>query len=232
MGWQTYSVVDPDETLEMGGQDVPMLEPLPRQIENSGLPKSACLGVLGVPGLSAYLGLFNACKAKGGETIVISSAAGQMGHVLGQIAKYLGLKVIGYTGDSEKASWIKTELGFDWAFNYRTQEVKHTLKIAAPSGVDIFMDSVGGELHSIVLGHVSPRGRVCVFGNLSSYNDPTNIPMVPSNDLAIALKVRKISRRFTLAHSKCLCREANVRLRAETKRSGGVPLEVLSIFRH
>ena len=189
LGWQTYSVVDPDETLEMGGQDVPILEGLPRQIENSGLPKSACLGVLGVPGLSAYLGLFNACKAKGGETIVISSAAGQMGHVLGQIAKYLGLKVIGYTGDSEKASWIKTELGFDWAFNYRTQEVRHTLKIAAPSGVDIFMDSVGGELHAIVLGHMSPRGRVCVFGNLSSYNDPTNIPMVPSNDLAIALKV-------------------------------------------
>lgn len=107
----------------------------------------------------------------------------------GQIAKYLGLRVIGYTGDSDKASWIKTELGFDWAFNYKTQDVGQTLKIAAPRGVDIFLDSVGGIFHSAVMEHMAMYGRVCIYGTLSSYNNPKNVPMVPANDMAIALKV-------------------------------------------
>ena len=132
--------------------------------------------------------------------MVISSAAGQMGHIVGQIAKYLGLKVIGYTGDSEKASWIKTELGFDWAFNYKTQDVRQTLKIAAPLGVDIFLDSVGGIFHSTVMEHMAMYGRVCIFGTLSSYNNPKNVPMVPANDMAIALKVTLI-----INFHNCLC---------------------------
>ena len=172
-------------------REIQLVEDLPRQLEASGLPKSSCLGVLGVPGISAYLGLITVCKPKGGETVVISSAAGQMGHIAGQIAKYLGLRVIGYTGDSEKASWIKTELGFDWAFNYKTQDVRQTLKIAAPNGVDIFLDSVGGIFHSAVMEHMSMYGRVCLFGTLSTYNNPKNVPMVPANDMAIALKVSR-----------------------------------------
>ena len=106
-----------------------------------------------------------------------------------KIAKHLGLFVIGYTGDGEKSSWIKTELGFDWAFNYKTQDVKQTLRIAAPKGVDIFIDSVGGIFHAAVMEHMAMNGRVCLLGNLSSYNNPKNVPMVPANDMAIALKV-------------------------------------------
>ena len=97
--------------------------------------------------------------------------------------------MIGYTGDGEKSSWIKTELGFDWAFNYKTQDVKQTLRIAAPKGVDIFIDSVGGIFHAAVMEHMAMNGRVCLLGNLSSYNNPKNVPMVPANDMAIALKV-------------------------------------------
>ena len=94
MGWQTYSVIDPDATQEMCGQTVRLMDNLPRQLDNSGgLPKSGALGVLGVPGISAYIGLMKICRAKAGDTVVISSAAGQIGHIAGQIAKYLGMKV-------------------------------------------------------------------------------------------------------------------------------------------
>ena len=93
MGWQTYSVLDPEATQEMCGEEQKLVESLPRQLDSCGLPKSACLGVLGVPGLTAYIALLHACKAKERETLVISSAAGQIGHICGQIAKYMGLKV-------------------------------------------------------------------------------------------------------------------------------------------
>ncbi len=120
LGWQTYSVVNPSKATQVIlGQEVPLVTPLPAQVENSGLPKSASLGVMGQNGLMAYLGLVGTCRLKKGETVVLSSAAGATGHLAGQIAKHLGATVIGYTGDPEKASWIKTELGFDWAFNYK-----------------------------------------------------------------------------------------------------------------
>ena len=95
MGWQTYSVVNPDAKQEMCGQLVNLVEGLPRQMDRSSLPKSSCLGVLGIPGLTAYLALIHVCQAKEGENIVISSAAGQIGHLIGQIAKILKLNVIG-----------------------------------------------------------------------------------------------------------------------------------------
>ena len=138
--------------------------------------------------MTAYIGLLHVCKAKDRETVVISSAGGQIGHIAGQIAKFMGMIVIGFTGDGDKASWLKTELNFDWVFNYKTQDVHQTLKIAAPNGVDVFLDGVGGIFHSIVQEFMAPGGRVLVYGNLSSYNNPTHVPMVPANDLSVALK--------------------------------------------
>merc|ERR1712080_296639 len=96
VGWCSYSVVDPSITQELGGATAHLVEPLPRQLEATGLPKSSALGLFGIPGLTAYLGLMEIGKPKAGETIVISSAAGQMGHLVGQIAKILGLRVLGY----------------------------------------------------------------------------------------------------------------------------------------
>ena len=118
---------------------------------------------------------------------------------------------LGYTGDGDKASWIKTELGFDWAFNYKTQDLRQTLKIATASkfgtglysqepvdstgviknaGVDIFIDSVGGVFHSVVMEHMRFGGRVCILGTLAQYGNPNNVPMVPASDFAISLKVK------------------------------------------
>ncbi len=153
----------------------------------------------------------NTCTARKGETLVLSSAAGATGHLAGQIAKHMGMTVIGYTGDTEKASWIKTELGFDWAFNYKaskegnksirtnallsslpqTQDVSQTLRIAAPDGVDVFLDSVGGAFHRTVMSRMRTGGRVCIFGNLSCYEDVRGVAEQAARpfDLDIALKV-------------------------------------------
>jgi len=188
MGWCSYSVVDPSITQELGGATVHLVEPLPRQLEATGLPKSSALGLFGIPGLTAYLGLMEIGKPKAGETIVISSAAGQMGHLVGQIAKILGLRVLGYTGEGDKASWIKTELGFDWVFNYKTQDIGQTLNIAAPNGVDIFWDGVGGSFSGTVLQHMSMFGRVIMVGNLACYNQVQKAAPLPALDLAIVLK--------------------------------------------
>jgi len=188
MGWTSYSVVDPTVTQELGGATVHLVENLPRQLENTSLTKSSALGLLGIPGLTAYIGLMEIGKPKAGETIVISSAAGQIGHLVGQIAKILGLRVLGYTGDGDKASWIKTDLGFDWAFNYKTQDVNQTLNIAAPNGVDIFWDGVGGNFSATVMPHMAMFGRVIMVGNLASYNHIKSSPAIPALDLAVALK--------------------------------------------
>jgi len=85
---------------------------------------------------------------------------------------------------------MKLELDFDWAFNYKTQDLHQTLKIAAPKGVDIFIDSVGGQFHQTVLNHMNFCGRIIQLGNLALYSDPNQQSMVPANDLAIALKVK------------------------------------------
>ena len=112
---------------------------------------------------------------------------------IGNSFQFVGLHVIGYTGDGEKASWIKLELGFDWAFNYKTQDLNQTLKIAAPKGVDIFVDAVGGDFHQTVMSHMNFCGRVVQIGNLSVYNNPKQIPeSFPANDLEIALKALTI----------------------------------------
>ena len=114
--------------------------------------------------------------------------------------------MLGYTGDGDKASWIKTDLNFDWAFNYKTQDINQTLNIAAPNGViilqilsavyldgsltqvDIFWDGVGGNFSATVLPHMAMFGRVIMVGNLASYNHIQNTPAIPAMDLAVALK--------------------------------------------
>ena len=96
MGWQTYSVVNADAKQEMCGHTMNLVDTLPKQLDScSNLAKSSILGVLGIPGLTAYIALTHVCQAKAGESIVISSAAGQIGHIVGQIAKILKLNVIG-----------------------------------------------------------------------------------------------------------------------------------------
>ncbi|XP_035729878.1 prostaglandin reductase 1-like [Vespa mandarinia] len=173
-GWRTHTIVNPKllPELELTAQK-PYLLP-----EIGDLSPSLCLGVLGMPGNTAYFGLVEICSPKHGETLVISGAAGAVGSHVGQIAKNVfGLNVIGIAGSDEKCKWLVDELGFNSAINYKKQDVSVALKKAAPKGVDLYFDNVGGDISCIVIYQMNPYGRISVCGSISSYNsDHASLP--------------------------------------------------------
>lgn len=123
-----------------------------------------------MPGNTAYFGLLEICNPKAGETVVVNGAAGAVGSLVGQIAKIKGCRVIGFAGSDEKVAWLKNECGFDFAFNYKTEDTKAVLGKAAPKGVDCFFDNVGGEDAHVVMRHMNNYGRVACCGAISGYN--------------------------------------------------------------
>ena len=140
---------------------------------------SAYLGILGMTGLTAYLGLTEIGSPKKGETLVVSGAAGAVGSVVGQIGKILGCRVIGLAGTDEKTALLKSKFGFDEAINYKTTNyIKKAIEDAAPNGVDIYFDNVGGEISDAVLANINKFGRVAVCGAISLYNE-TEVQMGP-----------------------------------------------------
>ncbi|OAL71918.1 alcohol dehydrogenase, zinc-containing [Trichophyton violaceum] len=128
------------------------------------------LGPLGMPGLTAYASLYEIGKPKKGETIFISSAAGAVGQVVGQIAKHEGLTVIGSVGSEEKLFYIVKTLGFDSGFNYKTEKPADALKRLAPNGIDIYFENVGGDHLEAALEHMNDFGRIVACGMISQYN--------------------------------------------------------------
>jgi NADPH-dependent curcumin reductase CurA len=155
-GWQDYAVSD--------GKGV-------RKIDPTLAPVSSALGVLGMPGLTAYFGLLDICRPKPGETVLVSGAAGAVGSLVGQIAKIKGARSVGIAGSDDKVRWITEELGFDAGFNYKTVP-NYGAKIAelCPNGVDCYFDNVGGEITDAVFPLLNPRARVAVCGQISQYN--------------------------------------------------------------
>src|SRR5690606_28696593 len=117
-----------------------------RKVDSSLAPISTALGVVGMPGLTAYFGLLDIGKPKAGETVVVSGAAGAVGTVVGQISKIHGCRVVGIAGSDEKNAFLEKELGFDATINYKTENVKDALKEKCPNGVDVYFDNVGGEI--------------------------------------------------------------------------------------
>jgi prostaglandin reductase 1 len=166
-GWRTHTIS------KAGDEAEPYLMP-----DMYGLPNSAAVGLLGMPGMTAYFGLKECCEPKPGETLVVNAAAGAVGSAVGQIGKILGCKVIGYAGDDDKLQWLKNELGFDHVFNYKKVDLAKSLKEAAPNGVDCFFDNVGGTFAITVYEHMNQFGRICQCGSISSYNN-TKVNMVP-----------------------------------------------------
>ncbi|WP_405571032.1 NADP-dependent oxidoreductase [Winogradskyella sp. Asnod2-B02-A] len=135
-------------------------------------PLSAYLGILGMTGLTAYTGLTEIGKPKAGETLVVSGAAGAVGSVVGQIGKILGLKVIGIAGTDEKIELLKSKFGFDAGINYKTtKDMKSAIAEAAPNGVDIYFDNVGGPISDAVLVNINRLARIIVCGAISVYNN-------------------------------------------------------------
>lgn len=155
--------------------NVPDVRGLPgvRAVENPfGLDLGNFLGPLGMPGLTAYAGLYEITHPKKGETLFVSSAAGAVGQMVGQIAKRLGLRVIGSVGSDDKLAFITKELGYDAGFNYKKESPIDAVKRLAPEGVDIYFENVGGDHMEAALQNINIHGRVAVCGIIADYNKP------------------------------------------------------------
>lgn len=146
------------------------------KVDGNKAPLSAYLGILGMTGMTAYLGLNEIGKPKAGETLVVSGAAGAVGSVVGQIGKILGLRVIGVAGTDEKIEMLKSKFGFDAGINYNTtKDIKGAIAEAAPNGVDIYFDNVGGPISDAVLFNINKFARIVICGAISVYNE-TELP--------------------------------------------------------
>jgi NADPH-dependent curcumin reductase len=154
-GWQEYAVADPDGL---------------RKLDPSMAPVSTALGVLGMPGLTAYTGLLNIGQPKPGETVVVSAASGAVGSVVGQIAKIKGTRVVGIAGNTEKCKYLVDELGFDAAVSRGEPSFSDDLKAACPHGIDVYFENVGGSVLKSVVPLLNNFGRIPVCGLIAEYN--------------------------------------------------------------
>ena len=156
-GWQSYGVVP--------GEELRVLDP--------GLvPISTSLGVVGMPGVSAYFCLLEVGKPVAGETVVVSAASGAVGAVAGQIAKLKKCRAVGIAGSREKCDYIVEELGFDAAVNYRTEDLDAELARTCPAGIDVYFDNVGGPILDVVMAQINTGARIALCGSIAEYNDP------------------------------------------------------------
>jgi len=161
-----------------------------RPIDPAAAPVSTSLGVLGMPGFTAWYGLFEIGRPKEGETIFVSGAAGAVGSAVAQMARIAGCHVLGSAGSSEKVAWIR-ELGCDAAFDYRERSPREALADLAPDGIDIYFDNVGGDHLEAAIGALRTYGRVVACGSISRYNDaepapgPRNMFMVVTKRLRL-----------------------------------------------
>ncbi|HUS09874.1 MAG TPA: NADP-dependent oxidoreductase [Pyrinomonadaceae bacterium] len=155
IGWRLYNVMKASEL---------------RKIDTRVAPVTTALGVLGMPGLTAYFGLLDIGQPKEGETVVVSGAAGAVGMTVCQIAKLKGCRVVGIAGSDEKNQYLIKELGVDAAINYKNGGVATALKDACPNGVDVYFDNVGGEVSDAVLPLLHHAARIVICGQISLYN--------------------------------------------------------------
>jgi len=156
LGWQDYSTAIAKSL---------------RKVDPEQAPISTALYVLGMPGLTAYFGLLDICRPQPGETVVVSSAAGGVGSLVGQIARLKRCRAVGIAGSDEKIDFITQTLGFESGFNYKkVTDYGARLKELCPNGVDVYFDNVGGEISDAVMPHLNTRARVGVCGQISQYN--------------------------------------------------------------
>ncbi|MEU3895458.1 NADP-dependent oxidoreductase [Streptomyces sp. NPDC045251] len=161
-GWREYAVVDAENAVK---------------VDPEAAPLSTYLGVLGMTGLTAYAGLLRTASFKEGDSVFVSGAAGAVGSQVGQIAKLKGAsRVIGSAGSDEKVKLLLDEYGFDAAFNYKDGPVSEQLRAAAPDGVDVYFDNVGGDHLEAAIGSLNRDGRIAICGAISVYNNTEPAP--------------------------------------------------------
>lgn len=169
------------------------------KVDPSKAPLSAYLGVLGMTGMTAYLGLTEIGKPQEGETLVVSGAAGAVGSIVGQIGKILGCRVIGIAGSDEKVEMLKSKFGFDEGINYKTtKNMKDAIAALCPDGVDLYFDNVGGDISDGVLANINKFARIIVCGSISVYNE-TTVPMGPRVE-TVLVKNSALMQGFTIGN--------------------------------
>ena len=179
-GWQEYSVSNGAEL---------------RKLDPAAAPISTALGVLGMPGLTAYTGLLNIGLPKPGETVAVAAAAGPVGSAVGQIAKIKGCRVVGIAGGQKKVDYLKNELGFDAAVDHHSPRLKEELKAACPGGIDVYFENVGGAVWDAVLPLLNNFARVPLCGLVANYN-ATSLPEGP--DRSVSLMGAILTRRLRI----------------------------------
>ncbi|GHD98401.1 NADP-dependent oxidoreductase [Streptomyces alanosinicus] len=173
-GWREYAVMDAKHAVKVGPTAVPSVKV---DADAQDVPLSAYLGVLGMTGLTAYAGLLRTASFKEGDVVFVSGAAGAVGSEVGQLAKLLGAsRVIGSAGSDEKVKLLVEEYGFDAAFNYKNGPVAEQLREAAPDGIDVYFDNVGGDHLEAAIGSLNQGGRIAVCGMISVYNNTEPAP--------------------------------------------------------
>jgi NADPH-dependent curcumin reductase CurA len=147
-----------------------------RKLDPKQAPVSTALGVLGMPGMTAYVGLLDIGQPKPGETVVVSAASGAVGSAVGQIAKIKGARAVGIAGSQDKCDYVVRELGFDNCVNYRKGDLLAALKAACPVGIDVYFENVGGDVLQAVMQLLNLNARIPLCGLISEYNATESVP--------------------------------------------------------
>ncbi len=155
LGWQDYGISD--------GRNL-------RKVDTGLGPISTAIGILGMPGMTAYFGFLDVAEPNPGDTVVVSAASGAVGAIVGQISKLMGCRTVGIAGTQAKIDYIVDELGFDVGINYKTENVASALADACPQGIDVYFDNVGGPITDAVMEQIAVGGRISICGQISQYN--------------------------------------------------------------
>jgi NADPH-dependent curcumin reductase CurA len=198
-GWQQYAAVDPDD------------QPLPLRRLPADVDAETALGLLGIPGLTAYFGMLDVGRPRAGDTVVVSGAAGATGSIAGQLARIGGCRVIGIAGGGRKCAWLTDVAGFDAAIDYKAEPVAERLKALCPDGIDVFYDNVGGAILEAALDNIATGCRVVICGGISGYNLPDGAQPGPRNYMRIVNSPSTISG-FLLGQYRARFAEAEGRL--------------------
>jgi NADPH-dependent curcumin reductase len=174
VGWQRFALSDGSEL---------------RKVDPTVQPLSAHLGVVGMPGVTAWVGLLDIGQPKPGDTVVVSAASGAVGSVVGQLAKLARCRVVGIAGGKEKCDYVVKELGFDACIDHRGDDLKRALAEATPNGIDIYFENVGGPILDLVLARCNPFARIPLCGMVSQYN-ATEPYGVKSLMMAVGMRIK------------------------------------------
>jgi NADPH-dependent curcumin reductase CurA len=191
LGWEDYSVCDARQL---------------RKLTPAGEPLSWHLGILGMPGMTAYVGLMKIAEAKRGETVFVTAASGAVGSVVGQLAKINGCRVVGSAGSDEKVALLKQEFGYDAALNYRTADpLFPKVRELCPKGIDVGFENVGGPIFEAVIGNMRDFGRIALCGMISNYNDKE--PQPGPRNMMLVVGRRLMLRGFIVSDHPEACNE-------------------------